>query len=324
MYTLRFPFRLPPGREINIIDDSTSINDLNVSLTKEGKYYVIYVSGFQTEDDAKKYEDNILAGLKWLLLENEFYSIIENLDFDKVTYSLDPIKSAEILFRNWGIPVTKPVDGIVNENFPSVYPTEKNIRFCGVGTPTVVVSTPSKKLFKAIDEVTSLSRIDSLIKRPKLMTALDLYGAYYIEETNNARLITLVNAIEALSEKIGRPEPIKKLVGQWKQEIKDKKEQYDKNTAEFNSLASLEGNLRETESIARQTTALIENTLSNDKDVSDVVKKWSEIYGIRSELLHEGYVKENSKKLSEAIQEAKIIVHRVLRAYFIKVVNEKI
>jgi len=315
MYTLRFPFRLPIGREIDITDSTANIGSLQVLLTTKGKYNVISISGFQTEVEAQRYKDNIHATLLWLLLEiNEFYPVVDSLDLDNVVYCTAPTKGVQELFS------AKPVDGIANENFPVVYQTGENIRFCGVGEPTLITSIPSNKLLAAVRNISSSLKVDNLIHNPELITALDLYGAYYVEKTDNARFITLINAMEALSPDIERPEPIKEYLKKLKQEINYKKKEYGDDSAEFKSLDSLLGNMKDTESIRRKTLCFIKKMLKDDDDVVEIAKKWDEIYSTRSTLLHEGYVE--PRELRGKTQEAKRIVNRVLKTRFMQVMSK--
>lgn len=68
MYTLRFPFRLPPGREVEISQAVGEFNSLTFSLEKHEPFYVLTIQGFPTKDTAERYINNVWAGLMWVVL----------------------------------------------------------------------------------------------------------------------------------------------------------------------------------------------------------------------------------------------------------------
>ena len=93
------------------------------------------------------------------------------------------------------IPYKGPVDGLANENEPLAYPSDKNIRFCSVGTPTVIVSTPINDVSSLIFEGMELRAENHSVHDRKLQIALDLFAAYWLETSDNARLLTLILAL---------------------------------------------------------------------------------------------------------------------------------
>lgn len=86
MYTLRFPFELPPGQAISDPNFSWSLNALDVSLQKEGRYYVLNITGFNSEREAQDFLPNLLTGLRWVLL-NRNLSFKAEIDLQRVSYS---------------------------------------------------------------------------------------------------------------------------------------------------------------------------------------------------------------------------------------------
>ncbi len=68
MYTLRYPFGLPPGQEIAVTEESTSVGDLSFALKRQDRFYVLTISGLPSEEEGKRYINNVWAGLMWLLL----------------------------------------------------------------------------------------------------------------------------------------------------------------------------------------------------------------------------------------------------------------
>lgn len=103
MYTLRFPFSLPPGREIRVTQASGVLDGLTFSLKKQDRFYVFTINGFPTEDTDKRYINNVWSGLMWVLLRR---GLPPDAVFEpaKVVYTDDPYQAA----RNYGF--KGPVD----------------------------------------------------------------------------------------------------------------------------------------------------------------------------------------------------------------------
>src|SRR3990172_1176330 len=91
----------------------------------------------------------------------------------------NPVPAARNLEKNMNIPYKGPVDGLANENEPLAYPSDKNIRFCSVGTPTVIVSTPINDVSSLIFEGMELRAENHSVHDRKLQIALDLFAAYW-------------------------------------------------------------------------------------------------------------------------------------------------
>jgi len=50
-------------------------------------------------------------------------------------------------------------------------------------------------------------------------SAFELYGAYFIESSNNARFLTLIMALEALATGTPRPPLVLKLIDDWRKQL---------------------------------------------------------------------------------------------------------
>ncbi len=129
-YTLRFPFRLAPGYQVDGLEESREFNVDGLSWLFEVKsksgYYVLKVIGLDSEPVCQDFLRRLRSGFNWLLLEGGM-AVEVTPTFDKVTYAFDPEATARNLERNCGLPYKGPVDGLVKENFPSCFPSEKNI-----------------------------------------------------------------------------------------------------------------------------------------------------------------------------------------------------
>jgi len=314
MYTLFFPFRLLSGREITIKDEILTVDSLDYSLKSKDNDYTITIKGFLSEEQAKAYISNIRAGLYWLLIDEGIQSEY-SIDIQKITYFEDQsqaVKFAEI----YKLKNDKPIDGIIDNSKPAVFLTEKN--FCTLTTypPNVIVSTPSRTIIENLIEGASYLKNQKFFNNTRLLTALDLYSAYFKESTNNARFLTLVMALESLATPIERPTVIIKLLDKWNSEAKTILQGPALNNEEKKSLKAIQDNLlyKKEESFRQNIRNLIKTSLQIDNDTDETVKKAMEIYHLRGILLHDGALE--ASELAKAISDAKKLVKRVLLAHF--------
>jgi hypothetical protein len=218
-YTLRFPFQVGPGQSISGFPDATEhiIDGLTWRFELKHPYYLLKVIGFPTEAAAQTYAKQIWAGLMWTLL-NKGIAFNATLIFDRVVYAPDPQAAADNLYRRFDLPKRGSVDGIINDNAPAIFPSDKRILAVGVGNPTVMISTPFDDVLSLVAEGMSIRDDARVDLDPRLQTALDLYAAYWYEHTPNARLLTLVMALETLMDDLPRHATVRELLDKWRDE----------------------------------------------------------------------------------------------------------
>jgi hypothetical protein len=276
------------------------------------------VIGFSVEAEAQAYAKRIWNGLAWTLLS---YGIPfeATLTFDRIVYASNPEAAADNLYKNFGLPNRGPVDGLVNDNAPAIYPSEKRIRTVGVGNPSVTISTPFDTFLSLMVEGMSIRDDAHVHLDPKLQTALDLYSAFWSENTPNARFLTLVLALETLMDEPPRHAVVIELLEKWKPDVTSAKAKYAPNTDEFLALESLERELifKKTDSLRRQVRTLVDESLRNSfgpEQAKELASKAVKVYDLRSKLVHEGYLPEC--ELNQATADAKNIAPQVLKAKF--------
>jgi hypothetical protein len=323
MYTLRFPFKLPPGQEIEVNGEDIELGGLKFSLGRDSKFYVLEVEGFPSERAAKHYINNIWAGLMWLLLQRKLSPDAE-LEVQKVIYvedlSITPEQAAKNLSEKYGLQYKGPIDGSINEHKPAVYPTGKNFEICGVGQPTVVITNKAEDILKIVAEGASFRNSEKFVEDKKLRVALELYGAYFTEFTSKAKFLTLVMAIEALAAGVRKTRLVIDLIERWKAELDKLSETVDAKSDDALSLEALRRELliRKDDSIRRRIQSLVITTLrdNGDKDAEEMAKNAAKMYDFRSTLLHEGWLE--PEILSKALTQTSKIVERILLALFAK------
>jgi hypothetical protein len=319
MYTLRFPFTLPPGQAIHVTEKSAAIGDLNLTLTKEDRLYILRIVGFSSEEEAKNFTRNIWGGLMWLLLHRGLSPGAE-LKPQNITYAEDPHQAAKNLSENFGVQIEGSVDGLIDAASPAVYATGKRLRTVTMGEPSVTITTPAEDVFKYLSEGASFPKSRDIIEDQKLKVALELYGAYFTEFSANARFLTLVMAFEALASGVPRTQIVLNLLEKWNKQVEELDKTVKPDSDDSASLKSLRRELlfRREDSIRQQIRRLVFTTLQDngDKDAATVARTAVKVYDLRSRLVHDG--KLESQELSKATNDAKSIVERVLRGRFVR------
>ena len=310
---------MAPGYEISGLEEPCefTVDDLSWVFEYKSGYYVLKVTGLDSEAACRDYLHHLWPGFNWLLLKRGV-AIKATLTFDKVTYASDPEAAARNLERTMNLAYKGPVDGLVNAGIPSAYPSHKNIRVVGVGSPNVIVTMPLSDVYAFLKEGIDIRKDKPSMNDRRLQTALDLYSAYWYEHTGNARLLTLVLALESLMTNPPRHNVVVELLGKWKPEVKSLKDKFKSNSDEYHALESLERELlfKKTESLRRQVRSLVLRSLEflgHDKP-DEIADRAVWVYDQRSTLVHKGFLPQ--PVLSKATSTAKSIVEMVLEALY--------
>ncbi|MFO1429222.1 MAG: hypothetical protein U1F76_03650 [Candidatus Competibacteraceae bacterium] len=322
MYTLRFPFRLPEGQEIQAEERVFEIAQKQFRLVKNDNWNVLTIDGFQTENDAESFINRLWSGLMWVLLHLNL-APQATLELTTVTYAEDPDAAAENLSKCFGIQIEGPVDGLLDNSRPAVYLTNKRLRIITGGEARIIVKKPAESFFELLQEYFNFSEQALPLADSKLRVALDLYATYFSESSANARFLTLVMSLEALATGTTRPQPVLDLLKKWQDEVEKAKVSLTDDTECMAAMDSLCRELlfRRESSIRSQIRHLVFTTLrdSGQPDAEQTANTAVKVYDHRSTLVHDG--KLDPQILGQAISDAKSIVERVLRARFVSLVQ---
>lgn len=318
MYTLRFPFTLPSGREIAVAETPGELGGLEYRLSKQDGLYVLTLSGFPSEEWAQAYLKDIRAALIWVLLHTGIPAKGE-FEPQPVWCSDDPLQTAVNLSLSFRRQIEGPVDALVDGRRPAVYATGKRIRLLTGWPPSLVLSTPVEIVMKHFAEGVGIENSTRVLADPKLLTAFELFAAYFTEASGNARLLTLVMALETVATGVQRTRLVLDLLEKWKQEADEALKTVAPDSDDAASLQAVCRELlfRREDSIRRQVRNVVLTTLTmnGDADAAEAAKKAVQLYDLRSTLVHEGSL--TSQELNEGMTDAKNLVERVLRARFL-------
>lgn len=314
MYTLRFRFNLPPDRGITSEAVTQTIGALPHTLEAEPAppgaapdAYALKVVGFASPAEAEAYVARVRVALAWLLLEQGL-AAQASFDVQIVRHSGDP----------GALPM--PIDG----SRPAVYRTGVRLSVVTGFAPQIRQDLSSYAALELVSEAVEFPNFERLATDTQFATAMDLYRAHFTESSAEARFLTLIMSLEALTVGALEPPRVLELIDRWRIEINAIGEDFANNLQLARSLASLDGTLSYSRlgSISSRIRSLIVETLSRsgDADAQALAREASTLYGLRSELVHNGRLRE-PEKLGPAIERTRAIANRVLRARFLELVG---
>ena len=186
---------------------------MEFSLTKENsELYIIKVEGFDSENDARAYNYKLWAGLKWCLLNLNLPSetVIEPQDIE---YYDDPLQMAKDMNEKYGTNYSRR-DGQIYTDKPAIYESGKEFSRIFTVTKRIHSGVRGDVFIKCVLEGMSFPNSEEVVRSNKLKVALDLYNAYFTENSDNARFLTLIMVLEALATGKERPPFIKELISE--------------------------------------------------------------------------------------------------------------
>jgi hypothetical protein len=317
-YTLLFPFELMPGEELTSLLDNKQIGNLTFAIEKQNYRNILKIDGFETERAARDYVNHIWAVFAWLLVNTEDglpFNI--SLEFGHAYYPPDPKVAAENFALSFGgTPVEGDVvDVIADGDLPFVYRTDQKIKRLFGGKVGFTRTRNVGKFVSTLEEL-STKDISKIVKQPKLKLALELYNAFFYEKSDNAKFITLIMVLETLTTSPEKHKVSLELIVKWKEELNKKRNNYNTDTDEHESLTALERELlfRKEASLRSQIRALILDTLKakGGNQALEYSKQAVNAYDLRGKLVHNGWLPPT--ELSSAIENIKVIAVEVLKA----------
>ncbi|MEO8098206.1 MAG: hypothetical protein ABI811_10935 [Acidobacteriota bacterium] len=250
----------------------------------------------------------------WLILQT---GIATDAVFEpqQITYADDPLRIATNLLRCFNISIDPRVDALLDGERPAVYPSEKRLRLFAGGLAGTTVTTPVEVVLTHFIQGVRIENSTRVADNQKLLTAFDLYAAYFTEVSPNARFLTLIMALETLATGVDRPPLVLDLLEKWRNETGRILQTLAPDSDDAASLHGISRELlfRRQDSIRQQIRSLVLRTLAMSGE-DDPAKQAVRLYDLRSTLVHGGTLPH--QRLSESVTEAKDLVERILRAHF--------
>lgn len=318
-WTLRFPFRITPSREITGLanDKAYPRGELTISFSQKDGRYVVKVSGLASEEAARLFADRCWAAMMWVLIQKDIPFTV-NMEFDNVVYADDPHEAAANLSRSLGLKVDGPVHGLVNDGYLAIYQTAHSVKAIGLGDVTFLVSTPIDLFASDFLQGLSFPNAGEIRANRKLATALDLYNSQAYEASYASRFLTLMIALEAVAEPPRKPPIAIDLLRKWQAELHSLGDTLPQGSEDRTALESLERELliRKKQSIRSSIRELVRSTFAaaGAEDAEEQAAAAVDLYDLRSTLVHEGYLP--AEQLNQAESKAKMLVRRILELKF--------
>lgn len=295
-YELRFPFR-PLHWVTGFERDYEFEVDGHQGLIRDEKpYLVIKVRSFATEQEAQDFMPRIWDALAWVAIELRT-GFIADMTTDSVTYAADPEIAAKNLSKNFDLPNTGPVHGIVNGHLPSVLPLGKTIRTLKMGEATATVTWSADKYAPAFAHALNQTKAGTLYNDERLHTAIDLLCDIQRESSVRSKFLTCIIALEVLSTPLKKHAVVQQLLDELDARVEEQIKIYDSKSDEYHALESMRRELlyRREASLRSSIRKLVLDGLGDllESEVEARAKEVVRAYDVRGRLVHDGVVPEN-------------------------------
>lgn len=291
-FELRFPFRPNNPLQETTKDLSLMIGERTVSLKWRPPYVVLKIGPFDTELEAEEFLPRVWGSLAWATIIRGS-GFTANMTWSDVHFPEDPLIAAKNVANSFGMSDPgAPLQALGHYGFPCVIPIGKNYRFIGVGDVEVKVMENAESLASILAEGLKSKAVEILYYDERLRTSVQLYSDSDREPSTRAKFLTLVMALEVLTQPIPKHPIAQVLLDRFADEVNNEKTRYCKDSDEWESLDSLirEIAFRRESSLRSRIRALVLSTLASLplEDLKQRARDAVWAYDQRSTLVHDG------------------------------------
>jgi hypothetical protein len=314
-YTLRVPVRTLGENPIVGLDNpcTVQVEDLKVTIRADPPLLVISVDGFSTERAARDFIPRIIVGL-WALVVR--WNIAFRADFSPqpVTYAKDPVAAGINLAHTFGGEESgPPVDAIAGRQDTVIYPSNKRLRWFGIGDMKGTVQTPASLAMPVFVQGISNDGAGDLVADERFKTAIELYNEYFYERSIRAKFLTIAMILEVLAPTTEKHAAAQGFIKEWKQQLESAIANTEDDDARL-ALDSLNRELdfRRERSIRQRVRQLVRDQFTTlpQVDRQKLEKQAVDAYDARGALMHSGQLPE--AELNTMHEQAAAIVRRIL------------
>jgi hypothetical protein len=317
-YSVRIPITPAPGQEIEIGQGVCfTYEHCHIEIVPEEYFYSFTAGEFSSKEDAVLWLSKFSVALLWtnvrLRLGLAFESAATEVKLYEQPITIAPGSMAEDTAKSmaWA-----DVDGFYSAEDTVIRPEHKRlIRQLG-GRPTVTLQTGFSRFIEALEEGLRYPRPNNVLANRKLRLAMDIYSGSFLESRSAGRFLALMTVLETLAEPCLRPEPMVECVQSFVDQLEAQRDRLEGSCgqSEFDSLIGSLRHLRE-KSIGQKIKSLLHATLG-DTPENVHVARFSHLYRIRSQLVHEGLSEPH--EIGKAISALDILVPAVLRSLLLR------
>jgi hypothetical protein len=312
LYTLRVSVKTLGEGPVNGLESEPTIEVGKTRLTvkQRGRFLILLARDFPSESDAAAFLPKLKGGLWNLAIEHNI-AFTPYFGRREIAHPEDPYTAARTLAKAFGTAIAEPVQpvhGLTEEEGVTIFRSDENIRFIGMGDVTARVSTAWAAVATTLISCIERVRILSDDADDQLATATDLYLSSFYESSVRARFLTLMMALEVLAPVTDKHVTAVSL-------LIDLQEKIDARLAiesDIEARDSLEALRRETEfrketSIRRRIRRLVlDQAPLSDADRQALAKQVVVAYDLRGSVVHTGAV--DSKALAAANE---VVLHAI-------------
>jgi hypothetical protein len=310
LYDFRLRFKLPKEHRIDSNEDKidllviphketiTLTSGIEESPIKNHDSVAIVGKSYNSIDEAKNAaEKSKRALLYWSLTQRsgiDFGDGKQKSAITKAGLALDE--------KQLGCPVRNDIHGI------DVYEHADKVMFHEVDFKYII----GRNIPKLIDVFQS-EYTNNRNSKVKQLLASEIYASSFFDITPRTRFITLVTAIEALLEPQKRPDQVETLITEFEEKTK---ETIQDSTLKFPILSALELlKYHSHKYVGRELVSKLIPTENFDGKTSSAF--FSDIYDLRSKILHEGISTGISKEIDRVLSNTELLVNHLLLASFL-------
>ncbi len=297
-YTLQVPFQLGPTHALTPADvKEIAFGDHNLEIVENQGIQLLRITGFKTPEEAEAFFQRLRGALLRLIVRSRL-SVRSTRAMQKVQLKEPSVdvrgnQSFGDIFEKKG---WTHLDGYVDHSPAVVIPEHLRIMEFGTGSLSVTISMPVPSFLEHLAEGLALPQPEKIAADERLSLAIDLYAASLWETSQRARVVSLASSLEALikPERVSETasDQIDKLLEVFDSARDCSAEDGERRRALDRMRSRLAG-LKE-ESISenlRKLAAAHANVIG--ETTVEARRNMVTAYGVRSKLVHDGYVPED-------------------------------
>jgi hypothetical protein len=327
-YVVYAPFVLGPGRDIVSLDRALHfpVGNYEGKLEKLTYRYALSLGPFSKEEAALDFLPRLKAALLWSSLRWQV-GLRYPKEVSKVQYYDEPrhIGDKSDLKGLAEAAGWEASDGNYDADQLVVIADHKRLTRWEPGNVALRVGMANTKFADSISEALAFPSITQIAELPKLQLAIELYGAYSFEITDNAQFVTLMTSLEALLPDVASPEHVIQCLRKAKSYARETRNGYEMTDPKWDDLDRLMkriGNL-ETEAIGhtlRQYAADVARRAGTLGNPGEIAVRLSDTYNVRSRLLHDGVA--DIAKIKDSLGFLREFVPKLLTFLFLETAGQ--
>ena len=270
------------------------------------------MDGFGSEDQARDFLATAWGSVMWASVKTGV-GLQAETGLSRVVYTDDPIQAGINLAGSFGLASGEPVHGLADGNMPVVLPSEKTIKLLTLGDASLVVTTPARNMIPHMEKALRSPRTAELFNNERFRIALELWANYHREFSLASKFLTLVMALEVLTEPKPKHSVAQELLDRMSEMLDERIAAFNKDREEYHELESLRREIlfRRDQSIRSRVREMVIAELASvpEERRHNLARRAVRAYDLRGSLVHEGRL--SVADLSEGHESAREVIQEL-------------